>query len=221
MKEIEDKYVPNSKSGTGNRKHVFPLDNSTKALIKEKNYLAKKAIKKKDPEIQKEYRRVRNCVRIRTRNLRIQYEVDLARQSKLKPKVIWDYINKKTKIKTAIGDLYTNQDDVKSVKTEKDSDKAEILSEYFSSVFVNEPEGQDIPVLPRLVVQHTEIFNITTEDTQKLLHSMNIYKSPGPDEIHPRIIKELACVIAEPLTTLFNKTLEEAIVPDGWKEAVV
>ena len=48
---------------------------------------------------------------------------------------------------------------------------------------------------------------------------MNIYKSPGPDAIHPRIIKELACVIAEPLTTIFNKTLQEATVPEGWKEA--
>ena len=53
MKEMEDKYVPNRKSRTWNRKHSFPLDSITKLKIKEKNDLAKKAIKSNDPEIQK------------------------------------------------------------------------------------------------------------------------------------------------------------------------
>ena len=106
-------------------------------------------------------------MRTRTRNLRIQYEIDLARQSKLKPKVIWDYINKKTKIKTSIGDLYINQETANSPKTENDLEKAEILSDYFSNVFVIEPEGQAIPKLPRLEVQYAEQFTINTEDTKK------------------------------------------------------
>ena len=221
LRATEDKYVPNIKCMLYNRKHRYPLDSITKTKIMEKNTLARKAKKGNDPEVQKEYRRVRNCVRLRTRHLRKSYEEDLARQSKHKPKVIWNYINKRTKIRTSVGDLYVNQDNKNSSKTENDSDKAEILANYFSSVFVNEPEGHVIPELPRVEVQNTESFIITTEDTKKLLQSMNIYKSPGPDAIHPRIVKELACVIAEPLAMLFNKTLEEATLPCGWKEAQI
>jgi hypothetical protein len=33
------------------------------------------------------------------------------------------------------------QKDTKSKKTDKDSEKAEILGEFFSSVFTKEPEG--------------------------------------------------------------------------------
>ena len=37
----------------------------------------------------------------------------------------------------------------------------------------------------------------------KKLEELNSNKSQGPDEIHPRLLKELSSVIAEPLATLF------------------
>ena len=36
------------------------------------------------------------------------------------------------------------------------------------------------------------------------LKSLNINKSPGPDGIHPRIFKELAYELSEPLSFLFQ-----------------
>ena len=39
----------------------------------------------------------------------------------------------------------------------------------------------------------------------KRLKTLKINKSPGPDELHPRILKELANEISYPLKLLFDK----------------
>lgn len=219
LMEIEDRYVPTRKKRSQIKKYKYPLDSITKKKIEEKNSLARKAMKRNDPKVQRAYRRVSNFVRMRTRYLRKMYEEDLVKQAKHKPKVIWNYINKRTKIKTKIGDLYSNQNDTDSLKTDDDKQKADILSDYFSSVFVTEPEGH-IPELPKMNVQ-TKYLVIAIEDVRKLLQDIDINKSPGPDGIHPRILKELVSVIIEPLTLLFNKSLEESTLPCEWKEAQI
>ena len=43
--------------------------------------------------------------------------------------------------------------------------------------------------------------------------------SHGPDEIHPRLLKELNSVIAEPLAKLFQNSLVKGVVPNDWREA--
>ena len=44
-------------------------------------------------------------------------------------------------------------------------------------------------------------------------------KSPGPDGIHPKLIRNLGETIAEPLALIFNKSLELKCIPDQWKQA--
>ncbi|CAM4709607.1 unnamed protein product [Lepidochelys kempii] len=41
----------------------------------------------------------------------------------------------------------------------------------------------------------------------------------GPDELHPRVLKELAAVIAEPLAIIFENSWRTGEVPDDWKKA--
>ncbi|CAM5158115.1 unnamed protein product [Eretmochelys imbricata] len=43
----------------------------------------------------------------------------------------------------------------------------------------------------------------------------------GPDELHPRVLKELAAVIAEPLAIIFENSWGTGEVPDDWKKANV
>uniref|UniRef100_A0A8C3FB04 Reverse transcriptase domain-containing protein n=1 Tax=Chrysemys picta bellii TaxID=8478 RepID=A0A8C3FB04_CHRPI len=43
----------------------------------------------------------------------------------------------------------------------------------------------------------------------------------GPDALHTRVLKELADVIAEPLTIIFENSWRSGEVPDDWKKATV
>jgi hypothetical protein len=54
---------------------------------------------------------------------------------------------------------------------------------------------------------------ITCEGIAKLLLSMNPNKEAGPDEIKPRVLKDLATEIAPILTIIFEISLESGVVP--------
>ena len=46
-------------------------------------------------------------------------------------------------------------------------------------------------------------------------------KSPGPDQWHPRFLKESAVQLVVPLQVLFRKFLDYGFIPDQWKTANV
>ena len=48
---------------------------------------------------------------------------------------------------------------------------------------------------------------VTVQGVKNLLKKLNPGKAAGPDTISPRVLKELADVIADPLTRIFNKSL--------------
>ena len=55
------------------------------------------------------------------------------------PKKLWGYVNKKMKTKQGIPNLIKEED--KNLPTKDDSERAEFLAGFFSSVFTKEPEG--------------------------------------------------------------------------------
>ena len=95
--------------------------------------------------------------------------------------------------------MHVDPDDIKSIKTEDNKVNANILSEYFSSVFTKEPEG-DVPVLNYTRVQQDiQAITVTENMVLKFLQTLKTDKSPGPDGLHPRLLKELSESIVNPL----------------------
>ena len=58
---------------------------------------------------------------------------------------------------------------------------------------------------------------VTENKVKSLLKKLNISKSKGPDNFHPRFLKETADNISYPITILFNKSLSKGILPSDWK----
>ncbi|CAM4529159.1 unnamed protein product [Caretta caretta] len=62
---------------------------------------------------------------------------------------------------------------------------------------------------------------VTLEEVLELIEKLNRNKSLGPDGIHPRVLKELKCEIAELLTMVCNLSFKSATVLSDWKIANV
>ena len=133
-------------------------------------------------------------------------------------KSFYAYVRSKQNVRDKIGPLENNRGNIIS----EGFQMAEVLNEYFSSVFTTE----DISSLP---VPFTKFEGNKSEHLGQLFvtpvmianknKKMKDNKSPGVDGIPPKLLKEIVEQISTPLAKLFNLSLEEGIVPSEWKEA--
>ena len=221
IKELEDKHVPTSKPKVGKKDRKFPIDRKTQEMIKRKHALARKATRTGQQGDRQEYNRFRNKVKNHMNKLKKSFESDLAARAKSNPKAIWNYIKTKSKTRVGIGDLRTDPNDKKSRKTDDDSEKAEILASFFSSVFTREPDGELPDLMDREPKESMEDLYISKEDIEKMLKRVKVDKSPGMDKIHPRLLRETALTISTPLHMIFNASLRVQEIPDEWKKAQI
>ena len=74
-------------------------------------------------------------------------EKNIAANSKKNPKAFWRYAQEKLQTDNSIPDLQSNEEDINEPPTftKCDDEKAEILLDYFSSVFTLEPDERHMP----------------------------------------------------------------------------
>ena len=122
------------------------------------------------------------------------------------------------KSRGVIPDLIVNEKQSKLVISD-DKEKAEALAKYFSSVFVKEPNWSwDFGEAAQ---QNPLKIEITRDDIEIKLRNLDKNKSPGPDQVHTRVLKEISEVIIEPLLIIYGKSLELGKVPTLWKSSLV
>ena len=95
---------------------------------------------------------------------------------------------------------------------------ANIMSNYFSPLFIIE-QLNNVPQLRQYEGNILDTFNFSAEEVQEKLQDLNIYKSTGPDMLHPRILRALEDKLARPLTHIFNNSVDTGIIPEDWKSS--
>jgi len=199
------------------------------ALNKKKRYLSKKIrklIKDRGKAWQKycqnssgknfeNYKRLRNEV-----NSKIRQEEECTRKRILQgfkgnPKRFYGYMRNKQSVKDNVTSLKKENGEM----TTSDQETANLLSDYFKEVYTVE-DANNLPTVQDSVYtwNDTEL-QFSESIVMGKLQKLKTDKSPGPDGIHPLLLKECASVLAEPLSLIYQKSYATGTLPTDWKTA--
>ena len=216
LTDAMDKYIPCKKSRVNGKPRREPLPETLLDKVRLKRRLYKYWKKYRTVQNWNAYAKVRNQVNWMSNKHEIDKEKKLAKEAKTNLKCFFDYVSRKSKPREGVANLSKPDGNL----TENDQEKAEVLNNFFTSVFTTEDQ-ENIPTFD--CGKNVSIDNITKlpEQMKKALSQLKVSKSPGPDGIHPRILKELADELSYPLTFLFHKTMISGKIPKEWKVAEV
>ena len=192
------------------------MDHTALKAIRKKHSAWKRYMETKEANKYLEYCKIRNKVRQITRQIRKQFESRIAQKVRTNPKAFWAYVKSKTKAKPGIPDLTSTR----GQRTQNDQEKAEVLSEFFKSVFTVEGEDE-LPDCETKELNSGPLKNIviTFEQIMNKIKGLNVSKSPGPDNISPVIMKKIPEAFAKPLLIIYHTSLMTQSVPLIWKSA--
>ena len=213
-----DKFIPvYSTSKNLNKKQPLWMNRSILKSLKKKHNAYKRWITTRNGKDYERYRKHSNTIKSKVRSKIKEFEKNIATAIKTNSKKYWQYANSKLKTKSQVPDLKINETNY----TTSEQEKVDILNDFFTSVFTKE-DLSNLPNAPNL--NHTAVLTdveITEEAILEVIKSLDTSKSPGPDNIHPRVLKETADVIAYPLHLIFKGSLNAGLLPDTWKIANV
>jgi len=131
------------------------------------------------------------------------------------------YVNNKIVVKSGVAPLK----DSNGILITDDRSKADVLSNYFGSMFTNDDNlikcdslsTDDVTYNPHKLSD----INFNIDGVYRILHNLKAKSSKGPDGYSAMFIKNLASSIAFPLTILFNESFCAGIIPSVWKQALI
>ncbi len=170
-----------------------------------------KAIKFGTPEHWRKYKALRNKANSVLRSAKALYYRQLSDDLRQNPRKFWKEFHRlsKTSASTCIPEHTPDE-----------------LNNYLLTVVSNDSTSPDSDPLsylqhPNGPVPHFELETVDDDLVSKLLSNLNQNTATGSENIPARFLKTCNHLIAQPLSHLINRSLEEAYVPAIWKQANV
>ena len=167
-----------------------------------------------------EYKDAARLCRDEVMRAKVQLELNLASDAENNKKGFYRYINQKRKVKESVPPLMNKNGNLVST----DKEKAEVLNNNFALVFIGNLSPRPPPAPDGLQDgdQRGKAPPTVTEDqVPDHLRNLNIQISMRPDKMHPRVLRELADVIAMSLFMIFERSWQSGEVPGDWRKGTI
>ncbi len=162
------------------------LRSGVKKSIKRKHKLYQRYRKTKRYHDYVEYKKQNNATKKAVRRAQADYERKIMKEFKNKPKAFYSYVREKQKVKSGVSQLLNEQGEL----TNTDKETADVLNNFFQSVFTQEPDGEPPTLADRCPdAEELSFADFSLEGVVKKLEELKEDKSPGIDQVHPTVLR--------------------------------
>ena len=173
--------------------------------------LMQKQKKSGSAKIRAKFETLRREIKADIRKQHDLYVYNLVGDVKANPKDFYRYINSQKKDAQGIPPLKKRNG---GGVAQSESEKAAEFNGQFTDVFTKSEYSQ-VSLLDRSAPFMEDIV-VTKEGVTKLLKGLNPSKALGPDELHPRVLKELATELGPIFAHLFKQSIDSGDIPKEW-----
>ena len=93
------------------------------------------------------------------------------------------------------------------------------MNEYFASIYTTE-NFDNYPSFDQVIQdKDLSLLHCSPKDVGKILSELKPRKFPGPDSIHPTILKKCSETLAPSFSDVFHASLASGMLPHNWKLA--
>ena len=217
-------FIPTKTAGSKDNKPwiTAEIKKKSKRLLR----VHKKKLKRKLPEHEEETKKLRREIQRMTRRSYWRY-VDGTmtaenESTQQRNKKFYTFVKHQRSSGCGIPPLKVDGQLVSESKAQ-----AEVFNRQFQSVFSDGREYTEDEFRAKVQMNPVELTSTLSDITisepgiRKILQKLNPYKACGRDNIHPRVLRELATDIAPILTIIFQSSINTGVVPSDWRDANV
>jgi len=213
LKQIEE-HVPHKVDRKPRKKDY--ISRATKKHMKERSKAWKRYRQFRSVKNYEEYKKIRNEVNDMVRSDEDAYRKRILSGFKNNPKRFYGHMRKPQTVKDVVTALKNEDEKL----TATDQEPADELANCFQKIFTEEDSNGFLQVEEdtNSCWLDTRI-DFSPEARMMKLEHLPMDKAPGPDGLHPLLLRSCAVAIAEPLSLIYDRSFAAGLVPSDWKIA--